>query len=72
MFYSRDELSDVRLLELLRAATFDANALIDQTHAVVAETHRLLELIAKIECPCIGQSNSTRNDLLPPTDEVIE
>jgi hypothetical protein len=72
MFYSRDELSDVRLLALLRAAAAEADALIEQTHGAVAESHRLLELIAKIECPCVGQPNSKPNGLPFLTGEVVE
>lgn len=77
MFFSRDNFSDTRVLALLHAAAFEANGLIEQSRATVAESQRLLELIAKIECPKIAypyteQPNSKRADLFSPTDDVIE
>jgi|SRR6516225_1799746 hypothetical protein len=41
-FYSRDEFSDIRLLTLLRAAAYEANVLIEQTDATVADPERLV------------------------------
>jgi hypothetical protein len=54
MLLSRDELSDARLLALLRAAASEADGLVAQTRAVAVESRRLLQLIEKIERSALG------------------